>query len=382
MNFRVLFVMDTLGAGGAERSLQEMLPLFEEHGIDVHVACFHRRSVGVEHLVFGRHKVHMLDEGGRAEQIWRLRQILREQSIDLVHTTLFEADVYGRTATAGTGIPVVTSLVNMPYESARLRNDAHVNRLKLAAARGLEAVTGHLFATHYHAITHAVKEAAARAFLIPRRKITVVYRGRDQSRLGRRSDERRQKARQALGVPPDRFVILTVGRQEYQKGQTYLVEAFARAETDNAELWIAGREGNATPALQAAIARSRLAERIRCLGHREDVPDLMCAADLFVLPSLWEGLGGVLIEAMALEVPIVASDLPPVREVCEDGASGHLVPAENAAALAEAIDRLRAGPDARARLARAGRRRFEASFTLERSAEGMVRIFERARAGQ
>ncbi len=377
---KVLFVMDTLGAGGAERSLQEMLPLFERSGIDVHVACFHRRSVGVEHLVFGRHPVHMLEGGGRASQVRRLRTLLRDESFDLVHTTLFEADVFGRTATAGTGVPVVTSLVNMPYEPARLRNDVHVNRLKLMAARGLEALTGHLFADHFHAITHAVKDAAATTFLIPPRRITVVYRGRDRARLGSRSQERRRRAREALGVSEGRFVVLTVGREEFQKGQTNLVEAFARADNRDAELWIAGREGNASPTLAEAIARSGVARQIRRLGHREDVPDLMCAADLFVLPSLWEGLGGVLIEAMALEVPIVASDLPPVREVCEDGASGRLVPAEDPVALAAAVNELRGCPEARTALAKAGRRRFESSFTLERSAAGMIRIFERARA--
>lgn len=379
---KVLFVMDTLGAGGAERSLQEMLPLFERGGVDVHVACFHRRKVGVEHLVFGRHEVHVLEERGRLRQMARLRRIVRDQSFDLVHTTLFEADVYGRPAIAGLGIPVVTSLVNMPYEPARLRSDAHVNRLKLSAARGLEAITGHLFADHYHAITHAVKDSAATSFLIPPRKITVVYRGRDQARLGRRTPERRRRARAALGVPDDRFVVLTVGRQEFQKGQTHLVEAFAQTDQNDTEVWIAGREGNATPALTASIERSGVAGRIRRLGHREDVPELMCAADLFVLPSLWEGLGGVLIEAMALELPIVASDLPPVREVCEDGSCGRLVPAGDPRAMAAAIGEMRDRREERRRLAEAGRRRFETTFTLERSAAGMMRIFERARAGR
>jgi glycosyltransferase involved in cell wall biosynthesis len=90
---------------------------------------------------------------------------------------------------------------------------------------------------------------------------------------------------------------------------------------------IAGRDGNATNSLQALARELDIVDRVQFLGHRSDVADLMVAADVFVFPSLWEGLGGVLIEALALEVPIVSSDLDATREVLGGkGTSGLLVP--------------------------------------------------------
>lgn len=376
---RLLFIIDSLGAGGAERSLQEMLPHFEAAGMDVHVACFRRPAEGVEALVLGRHPVTFVAARGegRLTQIQRLRQLIREARIDVVHTSLFEADVFGRTATAGTGTAVVTSLVNMPYEVARRKHDRNVNGGKLLAVRGLEALTGHLFADRFHAITDAVRQNAHRRYGFPLGRMDVVYRGRDPERLGRRSAARRDRVRTALGLSHEEPLILTAGRQEFQKGQVHLIRALGRMKTPS-RLIVAGRPGSATGSLEAAVGDAGLEARVTFLGYRDDVPDLMAAADVFALPSLWEGLGCVVLEAMALELPLVASDLAPVREVTEDGAVARLVPATDESALAEALDAHFAAPEqARAQVARA-RELFESRYTVAESARGMMDIFARA----
>jgi glycosyltransferase involved in cell wall biosynthesis len=382
---RALFVVDTLGAGGAERSLQELLAAFGARGLVPIVACFHRRTEGVEDLVLREHDVRLLHGQSRLSKMRSLRAIAEREQIDLVHTTLFEADVFGRSAFAGLHLPVVTSLVNMPYEPARLANDPHVDRLRLSVARGLEVVTGALFATHFHAITEAVKRSAIERLWIPEHKISVAYRGRDPERLGRRTAERRQRARLQLGLAEDAFVVLNAARQEFQKGQRHLIEAFKTfaPKHANAVLIIAGRNGSATAGLLEAAAS--MGNAVRFVGHHDDVPELMAAADVFALPSLWEGLGGVLIEAMGLELPIVSSDLEPTREVLDGGARGLLVPPADAAALATALERLASDAALRKRLEAAGRQAFEQHFTLEASAERLLAMFEgvlsRTRAG-
>lgn len=375
---RILFVIDTLGAGGAERSLQEMVPLFVREGVKPVIACFHRRAEGVEHLVLGQADVRVLSGLSRAGQVEALRRIIRDERIELVHTTLFEADVLGRIATAGTRARVVTSLVNMPYEPSRLEHDRNVDTARLLAARFLEATTGALFADHFHAITFAVKAAAGRYFGIAAEKITVVPRGRDGERLGRRSEERRERAREALGIPDEANVVLTAGRQEFQKGQRFLVQAMHRLVATRPEtvLLVAGRSGSATRELSEEAAHPALEGRVRFLGHRDDLPELLSAADVFALPSLWEGLGGVLIEAMALELPIVASDIVAIREATDQGRAAVLVRPEDPASLAGAIQALSSDAAARARLAREGRALFESRYTLEQSARGMMGIFE------
>ncbi|HKY37047.1 MAG TPA: glycosyltransferase family 4 protein [Polyangiaceae bacterium] len=378
---KTLFIVDTLGAGGAERSLQELLPRFRAGGVDPIVACFHTRREGVEQLVLREHDVRILRGRNRLAQMRALRALAKAERVELAHTTLFEADVFGRSALGGSGIPVVTSLVNMPYERARLANDPNVDRKRLAVARGLEIVTGQLFARHFHAITEAVKQSAVERLWIPPSRITVVHRGRDATRLGRRSPERRARARHELGIADDVFVVLNVARQEFQKGQRHLIAAFEqlRRVRPAAELLIAGRSGNASRALLEVADASGAG--VRFLGHRDDVPELMVAADVFALPSLWEGLGGVLIEAMALELPIISSDLPPTREVLADGKRGLLVAPGDEAATARALLRLAADQALSRSLSDEGRRAFELHFTLEASAERLLALFERALSG-
>ncbi len=100
---------------------------------------------------------------------------------------------------------------------------------------------------------------------------------------------------------------------------------------------VAGREGHASAALGDQIARLGLDDRVRLLGHRSDVAEVLSAADLFVFPSVYEGLGGALIEALALGLPIVASDLPALREVVRPGENADLVSPTDSAALAAAV---------------------------------------------
>ena len=116
---------------------------------------------------------------------------------------------------------------------------------------------------------------------------------------------------------------------------------------------------------------------MRFLGHRDDAPEVLAAADVFVFPSLYEGLGGALIEAMALGLPIVASDLPAIREVVEPGSNALLVEPGSPADLADAIVALADDPERRRRMGARSRAIFEDRFTLERSARRMLDLFER-----
>ena len=143
-------------------------------------------------------------------------------------------------------------------------------------------------------------------------------------------------------------VVLAAARHEYQKGLDVLLDAIAsiRRDQPNIVLLLAGRDGNRTAALRYQATRLGLDDNVRFLGARDDIPDLMVAADVFVLPSRWEGLPGAVIEAMALETPVVATDLPGVREVLgPELLRGWVVPVGDASALASRIS----GHDGRSR---------------------------------
>jgi glycosyltransferase involved in cell wall biosynthesis len=376
-SLRVLFVINGLGTGGAERSLAEMLPIFVREGVEPIVATLRRRSDGVEGWVRSEgYDVRLVDGARWPARLRGVRKLIRSECPDLVHTAIFEADVAGRIAAWGTGVPVLTSLVNTSYTKERLA-DPRVGRTKLAAVRLIDAWTSRHLTHHFHAITKAVKDAAVSSLGIPPQRITVVERGRDPARLGSPDAERRRCARQSLGISEDAEVLVNVGRQEYQKGQRLLLEAMASLarSRNHVVLLIAGREGHASAELKELHDKLGLAGRVRFLGHRPDVPELLAAADAFVFPSLYEGLGGAVLEAMALGLPVIASNLPALREVVDDGRSGLLVPPCSAQAIVDAVTTVLAAPHQGRAMGSRGRAIFEERFTLERSARRMLALY-------
>ena len=143
-------------------------------------------------------------------------------------------------------------------------------------------------------------------------------------------------------------------------------------------LVIAGQEGHETPRLRATALRLGLGEAAQFLGRRNDVAELLCAADVVAIPSRWEGLPGALLEAMALEAPIVASDLPAMREAVVDGLTATLVPPGDPGELADAMVGVLEDTAGAAVRARAARESFLERFTIDAVADQMVSFYERA----
>ncbi len=222
-----LFVINSFGAGGAERSLLEFLPKLAATGVRPVIACLSRSDVGFEDEVRAQGwDVRVLAGTGRLAKIRSLRALIRELRPALVYTALFDADIAGRIAAARTGVPVVSNLANTAYDPARLA-DPNVDARKLALVRMVDGFTARHLTDHFHAISDAVKESTVETMGVEPERISVVRRGRDPARLGEPSPERTAAARALLGLPPDALVVATVGRQEYQKGHRHLVDAFA-----------------------------------------------------------------------------------------------------------------------------------------------------------
>ena len=198
-----------------------------------------------------------------------------------------------------------------------------------------------------------------------------MLRGQELEELRRRAAEPAHLMTAHAGSPK----LLCVGRLAEQKGHRFLLEAMPAildAHPD-AHLLLAG-DGHLLRDLQEQ-ARP-LGDRVSFLGVREDVPALMAAADLFVFPSLWEGQGNALLEAMAVGVPIVATDIPSTRETIADGEHALLVPPGDAPALAAAVNRVLADPDLAARLADAARIRAQ-DYDIERTTRHLEAVYTR-----
>jgi len=374
----VFHVINGLGTGGAERSLAEMIPHFRELGVESSIVYSYRRGEGVHEDVQAMGiPIHQLAGSGILTRTLSLRRLIRSHAPDLLHTTIFESDVVGRLAAMGTGIPVLTSLVNTSYVPSRVATDPNVSRVKLGVYQWIDGLTARNLTTWFHAITHAVKNATVADLGVASDRVTVIERGRDPARLGEPAPERTRIAREGLGIDPDAEVILNIGRQEFQKGQAVLLEALRDLQESRPNLicLIAGRTGNASPSLQELHETLPAKDRVRFLGHRDDIPELLAAADLFVFPSHFEGLGGSVIEAMALGLPVVCSRIPALEEVVDEGENALLVAPGSPQELARAISTLLDDAEMRKNFSAHSRKIFLERFTLKMIAEKMAALF-------
>lgn len=213
---------------------------------------------------------------------------------------------------------------------------------------------------------------------------TVVHNGRPDAFFAPRSPSTRRRVRDELGLPADAVVAITVGRLDLVKGYQYQIAAIKHLRESPAWrslrfVWVG--DGTLASQLRGMAERLRLDDRIRFLARRDDVPDLLDAADLFVLPSLFEGMPLAILEAMAKRLPVIATAVSGTPEALAD--TGCLLPPPRGdagfpRALAAAIERLALDGDARERLGSAAHLRADACFRESRMVERYLRLADEA----
>ena len=281
---------------------------------------------------------------------WRafraLLALLRREKPDIVHGHMPISGFLARLAARAAGVPTVAYtchgfLFNQPGPWWRR-----------ALALVMEWLGGRLTDIH---LTVSDEEAAdARRLRIHRRSV-AVGNGRDPARF-RRDPEARRRIRAEFGVSAERVVVIVVSRLVRHKGHPELLAAMREIDAD---LWVVGNrlDSDHGEDLEPYFAACGLGPRLRRLGYREDVPALLAAADIFVLPSHFEGLPMSVIEAMLTGLPVVASDIRGPREQVQHEHTGLLVPPRDVPALAAALRRLAGDPALRQRFGQAGRAR-------------------------
>jgi glycosyltransferase involved in cell wall biosynthesis len=203
----------------------------------------------------------------------------------------------------------------------------------------------------------------------------VLENGIDLEEYRRHQDPAAAKHR--LGLPLGRLLIGAVGRLSPEKGFDVLIRSADRllAEGLDLELWIIG-EGDQQAELAGLIGQLGRTERIRLLGYRSDLPGYYEAMDVFALSSYREGLPNVLLEAMALEVPVLATRVAGVPRLIQDDQNGLLVEPGSAEALTAGLRRLLRDPALRSRLAQAGRHTVEAGYSFARRMERLRQRYD------
>jgi glycosyltransferase involved in cell wall biosynthesis len=210
----------------------------------------------------------------------------------------------------------------------------------MAAARWLDGATSRHWGTWFVAISRAVRESAIRQLGVRPDRISIIPRGLEIEDLSSVAEKARA-LRTELGWGDAYPVIVNVGRLVPQKGQRYAIQAMtAITKALPRALLVLVGEGRLHAELEGLARSLGLADRVRLLGERHDVPVVLAAADLFVFPSLFEGFGAALVEALAAGRPCVASRISPLAEVTDDGRVALLADPRSPQALADGLIRL------------------------------------------
>ncbi|HVX10640.1 MAG TPA: glycosyltransferase [Pirellulales bacterium] len=364
---RVLHVIPTLDRSGAEKQLVLLVKGLAREEFDPHVCVLTRtgpyeaelREAGVPITVIG--KPHKVDPAA----FLRLKRRIAALRPDLVHTWLFAANSYGRAAAlaAGTKHVVAAERCVDPWKVWH----------ELAIDRWLARRTDRIVVN-----STGIREFYARHGL-PHEKFVVIPNGvpaPEPCTIGR------EPLLAELGLPPTARLIGAVGRLCPQKRVKDLIWAadLLKVVRDDVHLLIVG-DGPHRERLEQFRRQVRIEDKVHFLGHRSDVPRLLPHFDLLWLASEYEGLPNVIMEAMAAEVPVVATDIPGNRDLVVSDETGYLVPLGDRAAFARQANKLLEDAALARRLGEAGRRRVLTEFTVERMVERHAQLYREVLSG-
>jgi glycosyltransferase involved in cell wall biosynthesis len=357
---RVMHITQDLMVGGLERVIVLLCRTLDRERFEPSVLCLREGKGFAPELVEHGIPVHVLPWSREKLDYFAFRkvgEVLRERRIDVIHTHNTGPFFHGALGAtlAGVKTHIHTDHARPFPDSLRWMVAEHVLSHLAYRVVGVSDDTTHNL-RHYEKI--------------PESKLATIPNGIDLQPV--RTDPAR--LRQELGISPATTVIGTAGRLTHQKGMEFLIQAagLLAPRFPDLTVLIVG-EGSEQNALQEMVRSAGLQDRVRLLGLRMDIPDLLALFDIYALPSRWEGLPMAILEAMAASLPIVASAVGGVPTAVREGVNGLLVPPENPVALAGALEKLLDEPQLRKRMGEAGRKRYEAGFT----ARQMTRRYER-----
>ena len=292
--------------------------------------------------------------------ISKVANLMREENIDIVMTTLFYADVIGAFAARRAGVPIDISweCVSHPY---KFRHMFTYRR----ALKTIDMVV---------AVSDAIRNEVIAKRGAPPEKMQTIHYGVDIQKY-KISDGKAKRAE--LGVGDDEILFGVNARMTVQKGHVYLVEAAKEVvqRYPRVKFALAG-DGPLRGTIENQINEAGLQQHFLFLGFRKDIVELLNAYDMFILPSLWEGLPNVVLEAMSCGKGVIATAVDGTVEAVNDGETGLLVPSKNPKALAQALLKVLDNPDLIKSMGEKSRARIEAEFTIEKEVEKFEHLYD------
>jgi glycosyltransferase involved in cell wall biosynthesis len=361
---RVLYLSHTLSIGGAEEMVSNLVHHLPRERFEPMVCCIGSLGPIGEELASSGEMVTALhaDPGLRRPfDLLTIRRYLRRTRPDIVHTFMLTASLYGRLAAALARVPVIIGTEVNIYADKRPHH--------ALAERLLATVTDRIVTSAV-----SVKDYYVRQIGVDAARVEVIHNAVNFSQLETTAD--RAELRRRLGLPGDVLVAGVIARLTEQKGHAYLLDALAGVPALAAMHLLVVGDGPLRADLEQRASANGLADRVHFVGSRRDLGDLLSVMDLFVLPSLWEGLPLAMVLAMGARVPVVATSVAGIPEVVTDGVTGLLVPPADADRLGGALARLAGEPALRARRGDAAREHVLPRFGVDGYVAAVSRLYE------
>lgn len=387
----VALVSDSTAWGGAERYLEQLCTRMAERSFQPRIALFDHPAVppiARRYAAAGipTDVVPVTRTSSALQQFMAWRRYFAHDRPALVHINRTDAFgfVMAQVAARAAGVRTTVMMEHLPTgcgpphpaQSFRALRRFGVRRTAMIARRRLSAILPAIVITG----SRASKRVLCGDFCYPERRVAVIPNGVEVRPPP--PSAARQAARAALGLAREAVLVGSVGRLAPQKGLDWLLREFRAASTrhPSARLCVVG-DGECRSALEALSLELGLGHAVTFVGHHDDVSRWYAAFDIWVMLSRYESAPFALLEAMQAGLAIVASDIPPVREVFEsEGASapecGLLVPPLGEGLLADAVVSLIEQPERRCKLGHRARARVSAQFTIERCVSDTLDLYE------
>jgi glycosyltransferase involved in cell wall biosynthesis len=347
-HFSILLIGTQMAIGGAQRGLLDQARWFKSQGCGVAVAFFYDKENLHEKwrqtVDFPIHNLHSYEpSAGLIRQtwnlttgFWRLWTLLRREKFDVVETFTHDSNVLGLLLAWLARVPVRIATHRGKIEAfPRWRQSLHSLLMNIGVAHTLVAVSE-------NTLGQAVREGVRvdRIIVIPNGVTPLNTLSID-----------RPAARKSLGLSEIDIFLLSIGRLTYQKGHEYFIQAMSNVvrHFPNVKAGICG-DGPLRAQLESQILRLGLSDSMKLLGAWDDISPILVSADIFILPSRWEGISRALMEAMAAGIPVIATRVDGIQNLVTDGVNGLLIPMEDSEKLENSILQLIENPEMRKRL--------------------------------
>jgi len=360
---KILQLLVTMPVGGAEMMVADIAAGLDPGRFEVAVACLGEPGpLGEELSRRGQRVVSLgldLKRTGLFSLVLRVRRLLQEIRPDILHTHLYHANLYGRLAALGLGLSGVVATVHNIYSRVKL----HRCLANYILSRLGDCVL---------VFSPQVKEDVLRYDRVPAARLKMLTPGVRLEEPDPRAT--REEIRGRLGVSG--FCLGNVARLEEQKGHEDLLAAVSQVcrEIPGLTLLLVG-DGSRRPRLQALVQELKLEQVVRFLGTRRDIPQILRALDVFVMPSRWEGIPLTLLEAMGCGLPVVSTRVGRAPEIIQDGVNGCLTPVADPEVLAQAILELYREPRKRHEWGEQARRTVREKYTLAHFMDQFAAIY-------